>query len=284
MLSYRQKEALLGFSAGTLSTIVNHPLDVVKIRLQLDAKLPSQLEAFNSVLQSLRGGKRTATIRNIYRGLPINLIGNAASWGLYFTIYNDLKKTIDLGSNYQTYLGCSLLTGLLVAFITNPIWVLKTRLLSTNKNFPNAYKSTWDGIVSIYKNEGPTAFFRGFTPSLVLVCQGALYFTLYDSLKHHRRLQTELSFWDYLAMTLSAKIVSTCVFYPFQLFKSRLQSYNFQLESIGLAKMGFREVVKKTYKNEGVAGFYKGLYVNLARTLPAACVTFMTYEYVKKAL
>ena len=44
------------------------------------------------------------------------------------------------------------------------------------------------------------------------------------------------------------------------------------------------EVVRTTLKGEGVAGMYKGLLMANIRQLPAAVVTFVTYEKVKHAL
>ena len=40
--------------------------------------------------------------RALYRGLVPNVVGNSASWGLYFLIYNEAKKTLsDLGGRNQ---------------------------------------------------------------------------------------------------------------------------------------------------------------------------------------
>lgn len=44
------------------------------------------------------------------------------------------------------------------------------------------------------------------------------------------------------------------------------------------------DVVKKTYRNEGVRAFYKGLTPTLIRQYPASGLFFYTYESVLKAL
>ena len=36
--------------------------------------------------------------------------------------------------------------------------------------------------------------------------------------------------------------------------------------------------IKKTWAEEGVRGFYRGLGTNLVRVLPGTCVTFVVYE------
>lgn len=343
-LSPRSKEVISGLSAGILTTIVNHPLDLIKVRLQLDYNSKTQLKSFQNIVKNLVGTTNSVAatsttasstsanlksskkfhnaFKNLYRGLSINLIGNAFSWSLYFTLYNDMKN-LGIVPNHVArqhpqfnYLVSSFVAGSVTALISNPIWVLKTRLLSTNKNFPNAYKSILDGVSKILKNESFGTFFKGFTPGLVSVCQGSFYFTIYDSLKHYHLSKLRLTnantngdlvkeknicnhkftFYEYLYITSISKVISTTVFYPFQLFKSRLQSYNFQLVNLAgeqqpvahVAKsahgLKLRTIIKETYVKEGMRGFYKGLYINLFRTLPATCITFLTYEHIKNFL
>ncbi len=36
--------------------------------------------------------------------------------------------------------------------------------------------------------------------------------------------------------------------------------------------------MKRTFAEEGVRGFYRGLGTNLVRVLPGTCVTFVVYE------
>ena len=48
-----------------------------------------------------------------------------------------------------------------------------------------------------------------------------------------------------------------------------------------LVRTGAWDVVGKVFKNEGLAGFYKGLAPNIVRVLPSTCVTFLVYENMK---
>lgn len=47
---------------------------------------------------------------------------------------------------------------------------------------------------------------------------------------------------------------------------------------------GMTDVFMKTYQNEGARGFYKGLFPNLLKVIPAASITYMVYEAMKKTL
>jgi len=47
---------------------------------------------------------------------------------------------------------------------------------------------------------------------------------------------------------------------------------------------GMGDVFRKTYKNEGIRGFYKGIFPNLLKVVPSASITYMVYESMKKSL
>jgi solute carrier family 25 (mitochondrial phosphate transporter), member 23/24/25/41 len=47
---------------------------------------------------------------------------------------------------------------------------------------------------------------------------------------------------------------------------------------------GMSDVMWKTLEVEGFRGFYKGLFPNLLKVVPAASITYMVYETMKKSL
>jgi hypothetical protein len=50
------------------------------------------------------------------------------------------------------------------------------------------------------------------------------------------------------------------------------------------AYKGMSDVFWRTLKHEGVSGFYKGILPNLLKVVPAASITYMVYEAMKKNL
>ena len=87
------------------------------------------------------------SLRAFYRGLTPNTIGNAASWGFYFMWYGQIKDALCTykGVNVHElssleYLGASGTAGVATAICTNPIWVVKTRMLSTAKSSVGSYR------------------------------------------------------------------------------------------------------------------------------------------------
>jgi solute carrier family 25 folate transporter 32 len=53
-----------------------------------------------------------------------------------------------------------------------------------------------------------------------------------------------------------------------------------RLQDLGLKYAGATDCIRRTYRGEGLRGFYKGLAPNLLRVVPATMITFLVYENV----
>jgi len=300
MVSRTEREIISGLTAGFITTTVTHPLDLLKIRLQLDTTSKTHFEALRKIFTTITtsSSANSSLLREIYRGLPLNVLGSSSAWAVYFASYRFFKDLIhnDIGgitgvgkvfkdSNLQSwqYLISAFSAGSFTAIVTNPIWVLKTRILSTSAKSPGAYIGINDGIKRILKEEGIKGFWKGLLPSLMGVSQGALQFTMYDTLKYRFRgdddEEGQLKVVEYIGMSCISKIISTLIVYPCQVLRSRLQDY----ESITKTKT-VREVILGIWKLEGIGGFYKGVVPNIIRVLPATCITFGVYEQIKRVM
>ncbi|KAG0648281.1 FAD carrier FLX1 [Hyphodiscus hymeniophilus] len=303
-------ETIAGLSAGTISTLVVHPLDVVKTRLQIlrnTSKTPvSGFGIFKELIS------KQEPIQSLYRGLTPNLIGNASSWAIFFYFKSVIEKQLlifhsgsssgaltgnDVSDTRNTltpidYFLASGISGTMITMTTNPIWVLKTRMLSSDKGTEGAYESMWQGATHVWQTEGPRGFYRGAGVSLLGNSHGAVQFAVYeplkkvwrryiarahDSNKDARYGEEKLGNSATLVISGTSKVVAGTVTYPYQVLRSRLQTYNSE-ERFG---KGIRGVVGKVWREEGWKGFYKGLGTNIVRVLPATWVTFLVYENVR---
>ncbi|KAJ9099745.1 hypothetical protein QFC21_003743 [Naganishia friedmannii] len=217
--------AVAGLGAGTVATLVMHPLDLVKVRFQLAntplsstltiAKTtarttPSPLSTADPVVNLAKTSAAAVKPRfgtavyfalkdcvkqdgwtGLYRGLAPNLVGGASSWGLYFLFYNMIKKQMQ-GSDptYQTSSSQHLLAAAeasaITAMLTNPIWVVKTRVFASTLKNPTPYKGLIDGLPYIYRNEGLRGLYKGSLLALVGVSNGSIQFAAYEDIKARR--------------------------------------------------------------------------------------------------
>ncbi|PIL36631.1 transporter [Ganoderma sinense ZZ0214-1] len=157
--------------------------------------------------------------------------------------------------------------------MTNPIWVVKVRMFTTRPDDPTAYRNLWHGFSSIWRNEGLAGLYRGTSLALVGVSNGAIQFMAYEEMKRwgfdrkkgqfakagkeYTTADDKLSNTAYTMMSGASKIFALASTYPYQVVRSRIQ---------------------KTWIEEGIRGFYRGLGTNLVRVLPGTCVTFVVYE------
>lgn len=305
-------EIISGLLAGSCSTLVAHPLDVIKIRLQLsENKNATPFENLKLITQKisqdaeserveylkknasrnlirliLSSSKSLHLLQQYYRGLTPNLVGNMSGWSIYFALYGEFKQIFGDKKTTANYFSSSALAGMLTTVLTNPIWVLKTRILSTRKTEKHAYSSLYDGIRKIIKQEGIRSFWSGMIPSLFLVSQSSLQFTFYDHLKHFQlstpiipgETRQRLSTTEYICTSATSKIMSMAITYPFQVIRSNLQNYK------AWEKRTLLGIASAIWHREGVTGFYKGISANMIRVVPSTCVTFVVYESIKHFL
>jgi primary-amine oxidase len=96
-------ESVAGFSAGVVSCLAAHPLDLLKNRLQLNTQTRSRPGDSFRILRNVvkdEGGAKA-----LYRGLWPNLLGNSLGWGLYFLFYGNLKELFQSRRNKGEHLG-----------------------------------------------------------------------------------------------------------------------------------------------------------------------------------
>lgn len=302
----RRVEAASGLFAGFANTLVTHPLDLLKVRLQLSgAKTAAPFQVMREVITGISEDAKTAykanktsllptgplanrpywthLVQQYYRGVMPNLVGNVAAWGLYFLLYAEFKRVLPSGET-PSYFAASSLAGICSSVLTNPLWLLKTRILSTLRHQKNLYRLLWHGVSEIYHKEGILAFWRGTVPSLFQVLQASIQFTLYDHTKDYLLGQNsdgsrDLSAAHFIGASIVLKTVSMTLLYPTQVVRLRLQSYNWhgELRLIWL-------VTKQLWRQGRVLPFYRGLSTNIVRVLPSTCITFLTYETTKKYL
>lgn len=78
-------QALAGIAAGAVTTSILHPLDLLKVRLQMVEVGRGQTYKISQEIIRKEG------IRALYRGISPNIVGATASWGLYFLLYSEIK-------------------------------------------------------------------------------------------------------------------------------------------------------------------------------------------------
>ncbi|KAI5854916.1 mitochondrial carrier domain-containing protein [Tricharina praecox] len=274
-------DTIAGLCAGACGTVIGHPLDTVKTRLQADSSNQSRrFGASYRILKHLYLHEGKGFFGGLYRGLPVNMVGNASGWALYFVFYGDIKTRF-YGNKLDSadYFVASSAAGVVTTILTNPLWIIKTRMLANAASPSDKYPSMLIGLKNILAESGVRGLFKGLTPALFAVGHGSVQFTIYERLKEWRLAQkgSELGTTDFIMCSGTGKSAAYIFSCPLKVIQTRTQN-------VDKGYNGPRDVAIKIWKGEGLRGFYKGLGANVARTLPATCITFLVYEKVKRSL
>ncbi|CAK0772832.1 hypothetical protein CVIRNUC_004004 [Coccomyxa viridis] len=305
------KHAVAGCTAGLSAVLTLHPLDVVKTRLQVQDGVAGALPTYFGTRDALVRIFQDEGWRALYAGIAPALLGAGLSWGVYFTAYNNAKVRWQGLRNQATlpaqlHLLSAAEAGCIVCLLTNPIWVIKTRLqlqratslrssaAKVARRVPSTRASPYRGFThavrQIAREEGFAGFYRGLLPSLLLVSHGAIQFMVYEELKKAARgsLSTkiggsgELGSAEISFMGAASKLVASIATYPSQVVRSRIQQR--QDTYRGVRYESSWRSVQVILRREGVQGLYKGLVPNVLRVMPQSAITFLVYEKVMQLL
>lgn len=290
IFSHLQYEYLVaGVVGGTVSTLMLHPFDLIKVRFAVNDGHSGFTPHYTGSIDAVRKIVKSEGVSGLYRGVVPNVLGSGASWGFYFLLYNCLKTWMQDGNTTKAlspwvHTFAAVNAGVITLVMTNPIWVVKTRLclqygedhhLSDSKK----YTGTMDALRKIHKTEGIKGLYKGLTPGLFGVSHGTLQFVAYEEMKTQYNLfknnpvNGKLGTMEYIVFATISKLIAATVTYPYQVIRARLQDQHHHYK-------GPLHCIRNIFKYEGWRGFYKGLSVNLLKVTPATVLTFVVYEHI----
>lgn len=253
------------------------PLEYVKTQLQLADKLPAgQKPKYNGVISGLTYTVRTTGFFSLYRGLMPTLLGSMPKAGIRFGGNSELKKLFAGKDNKKLNSGEQFLAGfgagvLEAIFAVTPIETVKTKAIQTNSPFLT-------GVKTIIKTEGMAGLYQGVWATIAK--QGSnqglrfMWFNKYKSILSDdgARPLTDL---ENLFGGMSAGCFSTLGNNPFDVVKTRMQGMDAKRYK------GTVDCFAQIFKNDGFAGFYKGVVPRLGRVIPGQGIIFMSYERIQ---
>ncbi|KAK3337169.1 mitochondrial carrier domain-containing protein [Cercophora scortea] len=289
-----------GATAGLISRFVIAPLDVVKIRLQL------QTHSLSDPLshRDLGGGpiyKGTLpTLRHIlhHEGLTGLWKGNVPAELLYicysaaqFTTYRSMTLLMHqtLGEGRLPQSAESFVAGAtgggVATVATYPLDLLRTRFAAQGND--KVYTSLGRAVVQIGRDEGLRGFYRGLGSGLAqIVPYMGMFFAVYETVRPPlAELDLPLSSGGAVAGVFASVIAKTGTF-PLDLVRKRIQvqgpTRGRYIHRNIPEYSGTVGTVRAILRNEGFRGLYRGLTVSLFKAAPASAVTMWTYERALK--
>lgn len=289
-----------GAASGFITRATCQPLDVLKIRFQLQVEPISKATAskYSSIPQAVTLICKEEGIKALWKGhIPAQCL--SIVYGLVqFWTFEVLTKRAYLANFNASYkpiinFGCGAIAGCSATVASFPFDVVRTRLVAQSEQ-NKLYRNVASAFKYIIKNESIFVFYRGLLPTFIQVAPHAgvqfMSYKIFDGL--YRSLVNI----DSSAFTFSGSIVSGSLaglvaktsIYPLDLVKKRMQiqgvaQHRREFGTVFVCK-GMMDCFIKIYRVEGILGLFKGLNPSLLKAVATTAIHFSSYECVCKLI
>jgi len=292
------EEAIAGFAAGVVGTLIGYPLDSIKTRMQAGAKGPGLIKHIIS----------SEGIGGFYRGVASPLLAltvlntlNFSSYARFRSLYNVDDGLISAGGFELKVAAAAATVGPLASMISTPFELVKTQMVINQKNSstsgssssrPSSIRTAYSivrqyGIQKLYIAHGVNT-----TREIVFL---STYFTVYE---HSKSYISDIMYhkwgWSSNASIPVAGGISGAigwfVSFPLDCIKSNIQGIPFPVVAASsnntpvITRPSAFTVAKSLIASKGIAGLYSGVGPSIARAFLVSASRFSIYEGVLSVL
>ena len=244
---------IAGSVGGIGQTLVSHPIDTIKTRMQLFD--------FKSPFDCLKTTVKQEGIPGLYKGMGAPLFGVALVNAIVFTSYGYAKSI--LNKDGLLYIKAGAFAGFINSFACSPIEMIKIRLQAQISQ--GLYTGPWNVIKTTISNHGLKGIYRGLHVTIlkeIPACAG--WYGGFEYAK--QKLQDKEGNLSLLKLMVSGSIGGisywTCCF-PIDVVKVRIQQ-----NPLGPTSIPYH--LKQVHERYGIKGFYRGYSVSIVRAIPSS--------------
>lgn len=276
----RQQVVIAGGVAGLVSRFCIAPLDVVKIRLQLQPHSLSDPRScdgikgpiYKGVFSTIRAIVKQEGIRALWKGnIPAEML-YVCYGGVQFTTYRSITQAQSLLPNrpppsVESFISGSV-AGATATTFTYPLDLLRTRFAAQGPD--RIYHGLFKSVQDITRHEGLNGFFRGLSAAVgQIVPYMGLFFMSFEFLHQYMGGKTlPFGSGDATAGVFASVFAKTAVF-PLDLVRKRLQvqgpTRTRYIHSNIPEYKGVIRGLSAIWRKEGYRGWYRGLTVSLVK-------------------
>lgn len=280
-----------------MEALVCHPLDTIKVRMQLSRRARAPGAKRRGFVATGMDIARKETPLGLYKGLGAVLTGIVPKMAIRFTSYEWYKQLL-AKENGQITASANFMAGLAAGVteavaVVCPMEVVKIRLQAQHHSMSDPldvpkYRNAAHAAFTVVKEEGFSALYRGV--SLTALRQGtnqAANFTAYTELKDRlQKMQGDpsapLPGWKTSLIGLISGAVGPFSNAPIDTIKTRLQKTPAEPGQSAMSRI--TAIASQMWKQEGIRAFWMGITPRVMRVAPGQAVTFTVYEFLKDKL
>lgn len=245
------RNAATGFVSSATGIIIFHPIDTIARQLHVT----NRVTAISLIKSMAHQGPRS-----FYKGVMAATITQPTYWAVNFPVYNALKKWTGNDTSFATKMRNGWIAGAAGTIVTNPLWVIRTRLQTEILHNRN----TGYGAVTkrLWQENGYKTFFRGTNITLVKNVQMAFLMPLFDHWTSNAN--QGIGIWSDISKLIgtgatvavaaaTSKIVSSTIVYPLDVIRTNARFQ--EAESIS-----YMNILKELMKRKGsVLNLFRGI-------------------------
>jgi solute carrier family 25 (adenine nucleotide translocator) protein 4/5/6/31 len=275
---------MFGGTAAYISKSIASPIEVVKLRLQLQQALLDKgiiTVRYNGIIDCFRRLYTENGLPAFFKGNATNALRFFLTQALNFSFRDLFRKIIEERNGSIGFAGNLAAGGTAGAFtqmIVYPLDFARTRLANQAKSGKNGeYAGLMDCIKKTHRSDGFEGLYRGFTVScMCMIIYRGFYFGIYDSLRPHLPKRLEENMAVTFGLGYLAAIASGALSYPLDTVRRRMMMTSG--EKVKFA--GTAECMRKIWAEGGWKAFFRGGAANIVGGVTGAAV-FSIYDRMK---
>ncbi|KAF7436466.1 Mitochondrial oxaloacetate carrier protein [Pleurotus ostreatus] len=296
---------LEGFTCGAvaacIAVTVSNPAEVAKTRLQLQGELAKNggERVYKHAADVFSKTWKNEGIRGMQRGLGpayiYQFLLNGSRLGFYEPFRRNINKFFGVSPTDHipiTSVIAGASSGAVGAALGNPLFLIKARMQAYSPALPvgaqHYYKSSFDALKTIFRAEGYRGLVRGIDAAILRTSMGSSvqlpsYNFAKSQLSKHDILPTN-SPWSFL---ISSSVSGACVCLVMQPADTALtRVYNQPTTKlpngriVGTLYKNPIDCLWKTFKAEGIKGWYKGSTAHFLRIAPHTIITLTANDII----
>lgn len=277
------KDLLAGTVGGVSGTVIGHPLDTIKTRMQATSSPMRNLGTCECLSHMVQQEGWNA----LWRGIATPLVSQGLYQSLAFASYQwTLKQAIGAGTEEsRANIIAGISSGIATSFVTTPMELIKISLQVEHGAIDGHLADMFRSGRSITQSYGIHALYRGLAATLIRDTPAtAVYFVSYDSMK--RACTQRIGGQDRWKETVAEMLAGGCAgsaswacALPGDCVKTLIQEAAAQGR-----RYGWLEAAQHIYHRDGTSGFLRGGFPLVLRGFPVNAITFAVYEHCKRLL
>ncbi|KAK9842554.1 hypothetical protein WJX81_005801 [Elliptochloris bilobata] len=290
------KDIFAGTCGGIAVTLVGHPFDTAKVRLQTQS---ARKPIYSGVFDVVRKTIQWEGPQGLYKGVTSPLAGQMFFRATQFGAFGWAKRWLATNPDGSARLLTALdfykagaITGFLATFIEGPIDFYKSQIqyqiirAKSDPSYKPAFTTVSGCVAATLRQNGARGPFQGLGATLVRnTPANAIYLGSFEALKRraaesYRCRPEDLPSWVVVSAAGIGGLLYWLAIFPVDQVKSAMQT-----DAIDPAQRRYPTMtaaVQRLWEEGGARRFYKGFTPCLLRAVPANGVMLLTVDKERK--